>query len=115
PADEACRPAGPCHFAKVALHSQGKTRDFRLKRSCLCPTRNTTLKRVQMTDARNMSMKSLILAEIHAVDYRPVTTSILAKAMKVTKKDLREFREALAELIERGRIRQDKQGRLRPR
>jgi ribonuclease R len=73
------------------------------------------MQRELMTDARNTSMETLILAEINAVDYRPVTSSVFAKSMKISKKGLRDFRDALATLIESGRIRQDKQGRLRPR
>ncbi len=61
------------------------------------------------------SLESRILAIVNAVDYAPVTTSILAKSLQVSKPQFAEFKDALATLIEAGRIRQDKKGRLRPR
>lgn len=60
-------------------------------------------------------MESQILAVVNAIDYLPVTTSILAKSMQITKSQFPEFKDVLATLIEAGRIRQDKKGRLRPR
>ena len=67
-----------------------------------------------MSDARSLSVEARILNEINEVHYHPVTPSILGKAIQIKKKQMPEFKEALATLIESGRIRQDKQGRLRP-
>ncbi len=64
---------------------------------------------------RSSSLESQILAIVNAIDYAPVTTSILAKSMQITKSQFSEFNDVLATLIESGRIRQDKKGRLRPR
>ena len=68
-----------------------------------------------MSNAQPSIYETAILAEISEVAYTPVTAAVLAKAMQVSKKSLREFREAIEVLIESGRLRQDKQGRLRPR
>lgn len=69
-----------------------------------------------MSEKRKPSaIETRILAEVNAIDYAPVTTSILAKSMQITKKNLPDFKDTLADLIESGRIRQDKKGRLRPR
>ncbi len=64
---------------------------------------------------RSASLDSQILAIVNAIDYAPVTTSILAKSMQITKSQFSAFKDVLATLIESGRIRQDKKGRLRPR
>lgn len=69
-----------------------------------------------MPNSRNpVSLESQVLAVLNAIDYVPVTTSILAKSMQITKAQFPEFKEVLATLIEAGRIRQDKKARLRPR
>lgn len=68
-----------------------------------------------MNETELEAMKSAILAETGAVDYRPVTMSIMAKNMKIQKRQLPTFKEAIATLIEDGRMRQDKQGRMRIR
>ncbi len=68
-----------------------------------------------MSNAQPSDYETAILAEISDVAYTPVTSAVLAEAMQVRKKSLREFRETLEVLIESGRLRQDKQGRLRPR
>ncbi len=68
-----------------------------------------------MSDAQQTSFEEQILATVNAVDYRPVTQAILARSLDVKKKALRDFRDSLANLIEAGKLRQDKQGRLRPR
>ena len=68
-----------------------------------------------MSNVQPSNFETAILAEISDVAYTPVTSAVLAKAMLVSKKSLREFREALETLIESGRLREDKQGRLRPR
>lgn len=68
-----------------------------------------------MSDAQQTSFEDQILATVDAVDYRPVTQAILARSLDVKKKALRDFRDSLANLIEAGKLRQDKQGRLRPR
>ena len=68
-----------------------------------------------MSNAQPSNYETAILAEISEVAYTPVTSAVLAKAMQVSKKSLREFREAIEALIESGRIRVDKQERLRPR
>ncbi len=68
-----------------------------------------------MSNAQPLDYETAILAEISEVAYTPVTAAVLAKAMQVSKNSLREFREAIEVLIESGRLRQDKQGRLRPR
>ena len=64
---------------------------------------------------RPSSLESQILTIVNAIDYAPMTTSILAKSMQITKPKFHDFKDALADLIESGRIRQDKKGRLRAR
>ncbi|HQX52539.1 MAG TPA: ribonuclease R [Planctomycetaceae bacterium] len=66
-----------------------------------------------MSDAQNLTFDDQILAVVNAVEYRPVTQSILAKSLGIKKKALRDFGDALARLIEAGKLRQDKQGRIR--
>ena len=69
-----------------------------------------------MSDSgRQTSLESQVLAVVNAIDYAPVTTSILAKSMQIKKSQFPDFKDVLATLIEAGRIRQDKNGRLRPR
>jgi ribonuclease R len=68
-----------------------------------------------MSDAQQTSFEDQILAAVNAADYRPVTQAMLARSLDVRKKALSEFREALSILIDAGKLRQDKQGRLRPR
>ncbi len=68
-----------------------------------------------MSKAQPSTSETAILAQLSDVAYAPVTPAVLAKAMQVSKKSLREFREALESLLESGRLRQDKQGRLRLR
>ncbi len=68
-----------------------------------------------MSDAQQTSFEDQILSAVNAVDYRPVTQAILARSLDVKKKALRDFRESLSNLIDAGKLRQDKQGRLRPR
>ena len=68
-----------------------------------------------MSDSRNTSFEARILSLVNAIDYAPMTTSILAKSMQITKPQFHDFKDALATLIESGRIRQDKKGRLRAR
>ncbi len=68
-----------------------------------------------MSDSQKTSFEDQILAAVNDVNYRPITQAILAKTLDVKKKALRDFRDSLANLIEAGRLRQDKQGRLRPR
>ena len=67
-----------------------------------------------MSDAQQTSFEDQVLAAVNAADYRPVTQAILARSLDVKKKALRDFRDSLANLIEAGKLRQDKQGRLRP-
>lgn len=67
-----------------------------------------------MSDAQQTSFEDQILAAVSEVDYRPVTQAILAKSLFVKKKALRDFQNSLADLIEAGKLRQDKQGRIRP-
>jgi len=71
--------------------------------------------RKNMSDAQQTSFEDQIQAAVSAVDYRPVTQAVLARSLGVKKKALRDFRDSLANLIEAGKLRQDKQGRLRPR
>lgn len=68
-----------------------------------------------MSDAQQTSFEDQILAVVNGADYRPVTLAILARLLDVKKKALRDFRDSVANLIEAGKLRQDKQGRLRPR
>ena len=68
-----------------------------------------------MSDAQQTSFEDQIMAVVSEIDYRPVTQAILAKSIDVKKKALRDFRDSLANLIEAGKIRQDKQGRIRVR
>ena len=68
-----------------------------------------------MSDAQQTSFEDQVLAAVNDPDYRPVTQAILARSLDVKKKALRDFRDSLANLIEAGKLRQDKQGRLRPR
>jgi ribonuclease R len=78
--------------------------------------RQISLRKKIMSDSRRpTSLESQVLNVVNAIDYVPVTTSILAKSMQVTKSQFPQFKEVLATLIESGRIRQDKKGRLRPR
>ena len=67
-----------------------------------------------MSDSQKPSFEDQVLAAVNAVDYRPVTQAILARALDVKKKALRGFRDSLANLLEAGKLRQDKHGRLRP-
>ena len=66
-----------------------------------------------MSDAQQTSFEDHIMAVVSEIDYRPVTQAILAKSINVKKKALRDFRDSLANLIEAGKLRQDKQGRIR--
>ena len=66
-----------------------------------------------MSDAQQTSFEDQIMAVVSEIDYRPVTQAILAKSIDVKKKALRDFRDSLANLIEAGKLRQDKQGRIR--
>ena len=66
-----------------------------------------------MSDAHNLSFDDHILATVNAIAYRPVTQAILARSLDIKKKGLRDFRDSLARLMEAGKIRQDKQGRIR--
>ncbi|MEZ6034203.1 MAG: ribonuclease R [Planctomycetaceae bacterium] len=68
-----------------------------------------------MSDAQQTSLEDQILAAVNSVDYRPVTQAILARSLDIKKKALPEFREALSMLMDAGKLRQDKQGRVRPR
>ncbi len=68
-----------------------------------------------MSDAQQTSFEDQIMAVVSEIDYRPVTQAILAKSIGVKKKALRDFRDSLANLIEAGKLRQDKQGRIRVR
>ncbi len=68
-----------------------------------------------MSDAQQTSFEDQIMAVVSEIDYRPVTQAILAKSIDVKKKALRDFRDSLANLIEAGKLRQDKQGRIRVR
>ena len=68
-----------------------------------------------MSEAQQTSFEDQIMAVVSEIDYRPVTQAILAKSIDVKKKALRDFRDSLANLIEAGKIRQDKQGRIRVR
>lgn len=61
------------------------------------------------------SLPDVVQSAILAVDYAPVTPAVLARSLQIGKKQLREFKDAVADLIEAGHVRQDKQGRLRPR
>ncbi len=66
-----------------------------------------------MSDAQQTSFEDQIMAVVSEIDYRPVTQAILAKSLDVKKKALRDFNASLANLIEAGKLRQDKQGRIR--
>jgi ribonuclease R len=68
-----------------------------------------------MSDAQQRSFEEQIVSAVNAADYRPVTQAVLARSLTIKKKDLRDFRESLSNLIDAGKVRQDKQGRLRPR
>lgn len=66
-----------------------------------------------MSDAQKKQFDDQILAFVNSIEYRPVTQAILARSIDVKKKGLGEFRDSMARLMEAGKIRQDKQGRIR--
>ena len=61
------------------------------------------------------SLESLILNKLLAVDYQPVTPGVLARQLQLSRDQGDEFRETLTQLLEAGRARQDKHGRIKPR
>jgi ribonuclease R len=68
-----------------------------------------------MSDKNVQGLITAVLAELNAIDYTPVPLSILAKSLSIRKPQFPAFKEAIASLIDSGRVRQDKKGRLRPR
>jgi ribonuclease R len=60
-------------------------------------------------------MKSRILEHLGAPDYQPVKPIVLAKQLHIPKQELREFREAVEELLSAGRLQQGRNGLLRLR
>ena len=68
-----------------------------------------------MSEPNVQGLITAVLAEVNAIDYTPVPLSILAKSLSIRKPQFPAFKEAIASLIDSGRIRQDKKGRLRPR
>ena len=61
------------------------------------------------------SLESLNLNKLLAVDYQPVTPGVLARQLQLSRDQGDEFRETLTQLLEAGRARQDKHGRIKPR
>ena len=61
------------------------------------------------------SLESLILTKLLAVDYQPVTPGVLARQLQLSRDQGEQFRETLTTLLESGRARQDKHGRIKPR
>ena len=61
------------------------------------------------------SLESLILTKLLAVDYQPVTPGVLARQLQLSRDQGQQFRETLTTLLESGRARQDKHGRIKPR
>ncbi|MFN9718425.1 MAG: ribonuclease R, partial [Planctomycetota bacterium] len=59
-------------------------------------------------------MEQEILNAVNEIDYRPMAEHTLAKLLGVRKHQLPDFRHALVDLIEKGRLRLDKKGRIRP-
>jgi ribonuclease R len=68
-----------------------------------------------MNEPHVQALINAVLAEVNAIDYTPVPLSILAKSLSIRKPQFPAFKEAIASLIDSGRVRQDKKGRLRPR
>lgn len=62
-----------------------------------------------------MSYKEQILEHLANPEYRPSKPSSVAKQMKVKKRDLPKFREAVEGLITDGRVTENQKGRLRLR
>jgi ribonuclease R len=59
-------------------------------------------------------MEQEILTAVNEIDYRPMAEHTLGKMLGVRKNQLADFRAALAALVESGRVRIDKKGRVRP-
>lgn len=61
------------------------------------------------------SIEKQILEALGRRDYRPVTAAMLAKHLRFPKRQLKEFHEALAGLLDTGRVQANQSGLLRPR
>lgn len=68
-----------------------------------------------MSRSRKETLEAAILREMMDIEYHPVTASILAERMQIERSAVEEFREAIEGLVEAGRIRQDKHGRMKLR
>ena len=68
-----------------------------------------------MKPSDSQSLESQILAKLLAVDYQPVTPGVLARQLQLNREQGDDFRNTLATLLETGRARQDKHGRIKPR
>ncbi len=68
---------------------------------------------VSSSEERNL--KKRVLRALLAVDYRPVTVEQLAFSLRLQEDEIEQVSRADEELIEQGRIREDRRGRLRPR
>ncbi len=68
-----------------------------------------------MSSSGQRNLKKRILRTLLAVDYRPGTPEQLEAALRLRESELAAFDTALEELIDEGRVRQDRRGRLKPR
>ena len=58
-------------------------------------------------------IENQIIELLSAPGYRPIDSGAVAKKLKVTKKKMAGFRDTIATLVEEGRLREGKKGRLR--
>ena len=61
------------------------------------------------------NLEQQILDTLTKPDYKPIKSAGLAKRLKITKKNMPEFRAALDRLTGKGRVKETKKGLLRPR
>ena len=68
-----------------------------------------------MSSSEERNLKKRVLRTLLAVEYHPMTLQQLAAVLRVRGDQLPLLGAAVEELIEQGRIREDRHGRLRPR
>lgn len=61
------------------------------------------------------SVEQQILDHITQPDYKPIKASALAKKLRITKSKLSAFHDTLEQLIADGQVRENRNGRIRPR
>jgi ribonuclease R len=61
------------------------------------------------------NLEQQVLDTLTKPDYKPIKAAGLAKRLKITKKNMPDFRSAMDRLAEKGRVKETKKGLLRPR